>query len=257
MRISLAAMVCAALLAACGVADWSASAVLPTGTLRIGVDASNPPFAFPAETAPGYAGFEIDLAIRLAERLAVPYAFTGLSYDGLYDALAADRVDVVLAALPIDPARTGAVRFSPPYFNAGLVLVSDGLAGMEALPGNRLSFEYGSVAHGVALEWTRRVAPFTLIPRDTPQTALEAVRSGQAEAALVDAVSARLGIAASAGWQPRSVHVTDTLLAAATRADRPQVANLVDEAIDQLLVSGEIERMIEGWFEKTNQPPAP
>ncbi|MDZ4768969.1 MAG: ABC transporter substrate-binding protein [Chloroflexota bacterium] len=225
---------------------------LPTDALRVGIDASNPPFAFPNDgDDPPYAGFEIDLARALAIRLDVPLIFVGLGFDGLYDALAADRADVVIAALPIDPARLGAVNFSLPYFNAGWVLVSADptVRRMDDLAGKRLAFEYGAIGHALAIEWTRRIAPFTLLPRANPTDALALVTSAQADAALLDAVSARL-IVRDLDWGLSMSVVKDSLFAAATRADRRSVSAAIDQAMQALLSEGVIDALASRWFDE-------
>jgi ABC-type amino acid transport substrate-binding protein len=221
--------------------------ILPTPALRIGIDAANPPFAFHSET--GFEGLEIALGTAIADYLGVPVEWVSLGFDGLYDALAADRADVILAALPIDPARTGAVRYATPYFNAGLVLVSRSpdVTRMDDLAGQRLTFEYGSVAHAVALEWTRRIAPFALMPHASVYEALAAAYDSAADAALIDSVSARLAC--------RQHHlcltshaVSDVLFAPAIRIDRAPLANHIDRAVQALLREGVIQDLIEFWI---------
>jgi polar amino acid transport system substrate-binding protein len=221
--------------------------ILPTPALRIGIDPGNPPFAFHTET--GFDGFEISLGTAIAERLGVPVAWVSLGYDGLYDALAADRADVVIAALPIDPTRAGSVRYATAYFNAGLVLVtlSPDIARMDDLVSRRLAFEYGSIAHATALEWTRRIAPFTLLPQPSAHDALHAAQTGTADAALTDTVSARI---ACRQYNPclDSHPVSDILLAPAVRIDRPALADHIDRAVQMLLGEGIIEDLIEVWI---------
>ncbi|MBL8131151.1 MAG: amino acid ABC transporter substrate-binding protein [Anaerolineae bacterium] len=220
---------------------------LPTGVLRVGIDASNPPFAF--AVSEGYAGLEIDLSRMLADGLGAPLQLVGLGYDGLYDALSADRVDVIIAATPIDLKRSRTVSASPPYFNAGLMLIADHpLRSMEDLPGQTLAFEYGSVAHAVTLEWLRRVASYGLLPQETPDAALDTLRTGTAEAALVDAVSARLYLRGHEGWHPYAVYVTDVLYAVISRIDRPDLSWYVAEGMSSLLRDGEIETLIAKWL---------
>ncbi|MFN3761678.1 MAG: transporter substrate-binding domain-containing protein, partial [Anaerolineae bacterium] len=63
------------------------------------MDASYPPF----ESIDGegnLVGLDVDLGRELAARLGVEAHFVAnLSYDGLYDALTADQVDVLISAL--------------------------------------------------------------------------------------------------------------------------------------------------------------
>jgi ABC-type amino acid transport substrate-binding protein len=104
---------------------WPAPPLLPSGLLRVGVDPSYPPFAS-IDSAGQLQGLEIALAQALADELAVHVHYVVLGYDGLYDALATDRADVLVSALVVNPAFSAAVRYTTPYYDAGLRLVSAG-----------------------------------------------------------------------------------------------------------------------------------
>ncbi|MBN2470002.1 MAG: transporter substrate-binding domain-containing protein, partial [Anaerolineae bacterium] len=107
--------------------DWrsivpSSRPMLPEGILRVGVDASYPPFAVdPGDGA--LTGLDIDLARAVAEVMGVELRFINMGYDGLYDSLRANQADVLFSALRTDPLRTRDVRYSRSYFDAGQVLV--------------------------------------------------------------------------------------------------------------------------------------
>ena len=133
--------------------------LFPHSELRVGVDPSSPPFAAIGED--GLFGLEIDLAHELGTRIGLPVRFVALGYDGLYDALKTDQVDALIAGLTIDNTRLRDVHYSQPYFNAGLVLVSDNeIAQMKDLPGNRLAYEFGSEGDSEARTWLRRIFSF-------------------------------------------------------------------------------------------------
>jgi polar amino acid transport system substrate-binding protein len=223
------------------------SQLLANGVLRIGIDPSNPPFAMPGEN--GSIGFEIEVSRAIGDRLHIPIEFVGLGFDGLYDALAADHSDVIIANVPIDLTRTGAVNYSLPYYNAGLVLVSDGsITQMTDVADKQLAIEYGSVANALANEWLRRVKPFQPLPYEQPDFALDAVRLGDADTALVDSVSARMYLSAHDGWYGSFSHATDVLFSVASRADRGLIGVYINEAVESLLADGTIENLIGHWF---------
>jgi hypothetical protein len=77
------------------------------------MDASFPPFEF-WDGEGNLVGFDVDLGREIAARLGVRVEFVAnLSYDGLYDALAAEQVDVVISALYVDPTRMADFAYSP------------------------------------------------------------------------------------------------------------------------------------------------
>ena len=221
--------------------------LFPTGELRIGIDPSNPPFA--AATSDDLYGLDIDLSRELGKRLNLPVRFVYLGYDGLYDALKTDQVDALVAGLLIDLSRLNDVHYSQPYFNAGLVLVSDnGLARMEDLPGHSLAYEFGSEADTQARTWLRRILPFETRPYELARYALDAARLSQADAVLVDAVSAHLYLRDHADWQPTLNQVTDSLYAIATQSRRPEISVVVNQALQSIIDDGTLDTILKRWL---------
>lgn len=222
--------------------------LFPYHELRVGVDPSNPPFA--AFDGNGELfGAETDLARELGTRLGVPVRFVTLGYDGLYDALKADQVDALIAGLTIDLTRLEDVHYSQPYFNVGLMLVSDaGLTRMEDMPGHSLAYEFGSEADTEARTWLRRILPFETRPYETTGDALDAVRLGDADAALVDAVSARLYLRNYPAWNASLNAVTDNLYAIATQSRRPEISVVISEALQAMTDDGTLDALTRRWL---------
>lgn len=222
---------------------------MPTSVLRVGVDPSNPPFAF--YEGDQLAGFEIDLARRLGEQLELPVQFVVLGFDGLYDAIKTDQVDIMLATLTPDPTRTADVSYGAAYFDNGLVLVSDAanqIDHMEALAGEALAYAYGSAAHAEADRWLRRIAPFTALPYELPMYALDAVRLGNAPAALVSSIDARLYRREHTAWAANTAYVTHTPYVAAVRIDRGRLLDTLQQALVTLESNGQLDDLRKRWL---------
>jgi cystine transport system substrate-binding protein len=214
-------------LPACTRPDDTWNRVHETGVLHVGMDASFPPFETIAPDGT-LVGFDVDLARELAQRigpaLSAPREAEGptpsgvegievqfvanLPYDGLYDALAVGRVDVVISALVVNPARMADFAYSTPYFDAGQVLVvravgtgieghgPEPVEGMADLGGHTLAVEFGTQGDLEARKWARRLSDLTVVPYQTSAEALAAVAAGETDAALVDHVSALAAVAA-------------------------------------------------------------
>lgn len=223
--------------------------IFPHGELRIGVDASFPPFA--QVTGDQLAGLEVDIGRAIGERLAVPVRFVNLGFDGLYDALRVDRVDVLISALQPDEQRLNDVLYTLSYFDAGLVLVSAAnsqYSSMDTLPGASLAYEFGSVAEAVSRRWLRRIMPYETRPYELPEHALDAVRLGEADAALVDAVTARLYLSSHPNWSAQYEYVTSVRYVMAVRNDRGRVWAAVNTALESLIRDGTLAEVIERWL---------
>ncbi|HLV36792.1 MAG TPA: ABC transporter substrate-binding protein [Spirillospora sp.] len=222
--------------------------LFPTGEMRIAVDASNPPFA--VATADDLFGLEIDLGEALADHFGLPARFVNMSFDGLYDSLKADQADLVIAMLTIDPLRTGDVLYTRHYFDAGLVLVSPlerPIQSMRELAGHRLAYEFGSNADTLARRWLRRIHPFETAPYELPSYALDAVRFGHADAALVDAVSARLHLREHQ-WQAALHYVTNNWYPIAVPIDEVARWQALNRALQILDDNGTLDRIITKWL---------
>jgi ABC-type amino acid transport substrate-binding protein len=239
-------------LAACGSSADAWDRVQRSGVLRVGMDASFPPFEY-VDGGGNLVGFDVDLAREVAARLGVEAQFVAnLPYDGLYDALTAGRVDVVISALYVDPARAAGFAYSTAYFDAGQVLVVadgvEGVEGMEDLGQRMLAVEFGGEGDVVARAWARRLDGLVILPCQDADEALAKVAAGQAEAALVD----RLSALARAGGEEALVIVgplvTEEPYAAAVRRESQRLLQAVDEVLADLGADGTLARLRQRWF---------
>jgi polar amino acid transport system substrate-binding protein len=222
--------------------------LFPHGEMRVGVDASYAPFA--VATADDLFGLDIDLGWAIASRLGVRVRFVNMGFDGLYDSLKTDQVNVLISALVTDYSRTNEVLYTLPYYNAGLVLVSPTakpFTDYHQLQDARLALEFGSEADQLARRWGRRIT-FTSLPYELPRYALDSLRLDQAEAALVDATAARLYQREYLGWAVTSTQMTDTLYVMATRRDRGQTWDAINRVLAELLDDGTVEALIAKWL---------
>lgn len=221
----------------------------PYGEIRIGVDASYPPFA--VDNGVDLYGIDIELGEAIAAEIGFPVRFVNMGYDGIYDSLVADQVDVVISALLIDPSKTRDVKYTQGYYNAGLVLVSpvgDEIPDMYHLPNNSLAYEFGSAADAEMRIWARRIAEFETRPYEIPQYALDAVRVGDADAALVDATSYHLYRREHPEWEVVSTQITHAIYAIAVRHDRDETYETVTRALDAVMESGKLDGIFKRWL---------
>lgn len=225
------------------------AALLADGVLRVGVDASFPPFARDLNGA--LEGFDVDLAHALADKLGVRAQFVVISFDALYDAVVTDRVDVVISALVVNPARTQEVRYTRPYFDNGMVLVSpahDPIRETADLAGKTLAFEYGSEAETQARRWLRGIAEVVAMPYELPDYALDALRLGIAQSAVVENTTLRLYLRQHPTWQPAQLAVTKSEYAAAVRVDRLALWQALQDALNALFDDGTIDALLKKWL---------
>ncbi len=225
-----------------------------TGTLRVGLDPTYPPFE--VADADNVWGLDVDLANALAAELGLQAQFVYFGYDGLYDALLTKQVDVLISALVVDESRTRDFAFSEPYFNAGQILIvpeSEGkIADMADLNGRIVAVELGSQGHVEALNWQRKVPNLQILPTNSPDDALTAVLEQTAHAALTDAISGRLFLSQHPGLKRLPDPVTVEPFALVVRKEDGQLLQHLNEALETIQNNGQLEMITAQWLDQGN-----
>lgn len=238
-----------------------------TGEWRVAMDPSFPPFEMlDAEGRP--IGFDVDLASAIAARWGVAVRIESIGFDGLLDAVWAGKVDSVVSAMPLQPQFSRDVAFSPPYFEAGLVVVlppaDNGVAALEDLAGRRLAVEWGSEADVQARALRRRWPDLRILPKETVQAALEAVAAGEADAALADHVTAlqfigggeqaRLLTTVEADGSPGLFTLVSDPYVIVMPKRAPVLQEQVAAALQALAADGVLDALTEKWFGVGSSP---
>ncbi|HEY85195.1 MAG TPA: transporter substrate-binding domain-containing protein [Chloroflexi bacterium] len=205
------------------------------GALRVGLDASFPPFESLDENGQ-VVGLDADLARAIADDLGVELEFVNIGFDGLYDALLIKRVDMLLSGLPVDPYRSRDVAYSTNYFNAGQVLVTrrDDIQLVDDLMGQTVAVEWGSLADMEARRLQKTIPNLQINPQPDAQSAL------QFDIAIVD------GVTALGNQQMRIVkYLSDEWYAAAVSVENSALLAEINKTLARMQESGEMERLQE------------
>jgi ABC-type amino acid transport substrate-binding protein len=220
------------------------------GMMRIGMDASYPPFENIDEEG-NLIGYDVDLAHELARRFGVDVDFVIISFDGLYDALLVERIDVIISALPFDIRLTEDVVYSYSYFNAGQVLVlrndQEGIESADDLTGRKVGVELGSMGDVEARQLLRSM-DFELLLYRTPEEALTMLKEGEAEAAIMDVISTYQFIREQGGVRIVGPPMTDDPYVIAVPLNSPILQERINEAILELSASGFLDQLRMEWF---------
>jgi polar amino acid transport system substrate-binding protein len=234
-------------------ADRSLERIFAQGVMRVGMDPSFPPFENVHGETGAIEGLDVDLAWALGKELGdVRPEFVSIGFDGLYDALWARRVDLLISALPVDPLLTEDVAYSRPYFNAGLrVLVRADLPevrAVEDLAGRRLGVEWGSEGDLKGRELRQRLAGLELVPYVSAEEAFSALEKGEVDALLLEGVAALQYASRSPTVVLLDVLLTDQPYAVAVHPKDRALLRAVNQALERLEEKGTLRALQEKWF---------
>ena len=242
-------------------ADRRWGLVQARGGLRVGIDPSDRLFSY--FTAEGWQGFDADLSRELARRLGLQLWVEPVGYDGFYDALRVDRIDVAISARAADPAQStdiafsvavdtaGNVAFSASYFEAGLTLVSRCDSPRDTptcLRRTRLAVALGGGADRLARRWVAATAGLERVPVANDIDALKALEDS-ADAALVDPVAAWSALRArDADPSHKTFVVEPNGFVIAVRRDDAVTLSRVNAALAAMRTDGTLDRLAEKWL---------
>ncbi|HNT78314.1 MAG TPA: ABC transporter substrate-binding protein [Anaerolineae bacterium] len=238
-------------ISACDSNSSAITRIQESGVLRVAMDPSLAPFEF-VDSAGNPAGFDVDLARQIGERLGVDVHFVTTGYDGLYDTLTVGNADIIISALYPDPNRTQSFAFSPPYLQAGEILVvrqDSTINGVVDLAGKQVIVVYGTQAHMLAQQWQRTLTPPPeLLPGDAPETILGVLAAGYADAVLIDNISAQIHLRNISGLRIIGSPVEDApYVIAARMKDRDLIEN-IGAILAEMHSDGTMDALLERWL---------
>jgi ABC-type amino acid transport substrate-binding protein len=116
------------------------------------------------------------------------------------------------------------------------------------LAGKKVGVEWGSEGDVVGRRLQKKIEDLSLENYMTSQDVLSALKEGQVEAAIVDAVSAYEFIAAEGDVQVVGDPLTDELYVIAVRLDSPLLLRAINEALVEMREDNTLDRLQEKWF---------
>ena len=102
--------------------DNTAAAATDGGTLRMGTNATFPPYEFVGDDG-SVQGIDADIAAAIADKLGMKVEITDMEFDSLIPALQSDTIDVALAGMTVTSERQESVDFSDSYAKGVQVII--------------------------------------------------------------------------------------------------------------------------------------
>jgi len=226
------------------------------GTLTVLSAYPDPPFDIMKD---GVAtGFDIELMRAVCSRLSFelrPRPYTGEDFNGIFTELVQGKCDVVISGTTITPERAALVRFSRPYleFNQGIAVnrrLTPHVTSTEDLRGLTAGIQQGNTSDIVARHLLAQgaIAAIRYYPYHGINTALDDLEAGR--------IGLVIKLFPVISWltreRPDLVVVmqmpTHERLGIAYAAERADLCDAVDAAIEALRENGEFAKLQAAWL---------
>lgn len=230
-----------------GLAQSGLERVRKNGELRIGTDATYPPF----ETAEGgqFTGFDIDLGNAIAREVGVKPRWINSSFDGIFPALQNGTFDAVMSSVTITPERSATMLFSDPYYDSGQLIVVNqdrqGISTPDDLKGKTVGVQINTTAqYDLEKREGVKVAKYNTI-----DLALLDLRNRRIDAVVIDAPVAKYMIFQSfRDLKTVGRRFTDEKFGVAIGLDSDDLRLEINKALKKIKETGEYDRIHEKWF---------
>lgn len=160
--------------------------------LTVGIDISFPPFGLVENNSA--QGIDAAIGHELGQEFEVAVRYVPVNFDGMYDTLMTGGVDILIAAVRPEPARSAVFRYTSPYFDGGYVLLGYGDVPSEFgdIPQDvSVAVPFASTGAGLAQSALQtHDANFQLLESLSVDDVISAVGKGEADYAVLDSISA-------------------------------------------------------------------
>ena len=223
--------------------------VMEAGVMRVANPQTSPPYSFRDEND-DLAGFDVDLANDIGERIGVEIEFIQGTFDTFIPGLDTDRWDIVIAGMSITPEREEAADFSIPYRVASVTVFLNGdddaeIGDLEDLAGRSIAVLAGSSD----VERAESVPDAELQTYENATLALTDLGLGRVDSYIG---SRPVGLYAAEA-SDLNVRATDVELATerngmAIKQGEDELKAEVDRLVREMLDDGTIAELSQKWF---------
>ncbi|MFC5430980.1 ABC transporter substrate-binding protein [Paraburkholderia denitrificans] len=228
-------------------------------TVRIGVDASYPPFESKAPNGE-IVGFDVDLTKALCARMNVKCVWVQSDLDGIIGALKARKFDAIVSSLSVTDQRRQQIDYSDKMFDAPARMIaktgSPLLPTAASLKGKNVGVEQGSTQEAYAKAYW---APkgINVVSYQNQDQVYQDLMSGRLDATLQDEVQADFGFLKTArgksfAWAGPAVEDPKTIgdgTAIGLSKQDPELKAKFNAALAAIHKDGTFDRIAKQYFD--------
>ena len=227
--------------------DSTTSTSADGGTLRMGTNATFPPYEFVGDDG-NVQGIDADIAAAIADKLGMKLEITDMEFDSLIPALQSDTIDVALAGMTVTPDRQENVDFSDSYAKGvQVIIVKDGsdIASPDDLEGKSIGVQTGTTGDIYCTDdyGQENVKQFNNGP-----LAVAALVNGQIDCVVIDQEPAKNYVAANSGLKILDTAYADEDYAIAIKKGNTELLDKVNGALKELKDDGTLQSIVDQYI---------
>lgn len=245
------------LLTGCGGEQSTGSSAASSGkkVIKVGMDASYPPFGSQDQDSQDYVGFDVDIIRAIAKEEGFEVEISNRSFDGLIPALQSKDIDLAINDITITEERAKNVDFSKPYYIAGLGVVvkadNDSIHDAKDLEGKTLGVSIGSTGEEAA----RKIPNANVRVFNAINEAFLEAQNGGVDAVVNDIPTNEYYVSHAQNQKVRTAELALTKedLGIAVLKGNHELLTKIDDGLAKIKSNGEFSKIYQKWFGK--EPP--
>ncbi|MBI3872732.1 MAG: basic amino acid ABC transporter substrate-binding protein [candidate division Zixibacteria bacterium] len=219
-----------------------------TGVLRVGTDATYPPFEW-IDTASGQPeGFDIDLVHEICRELGCAPEFVVVPFDGIIAGLVSSKYEMIASTFTITPERAQQVAFSDPYYDGGQAIavpVSDTrIHSVEDLKGGRVGVQLGTTGERRA----NQIPDVKVMAFESIGAAFIDMENGHLDAVINDLPTTELIIRQRRFARIVGPTLTSENYGFAVRLHDKELVTAINRALEKIKSDGRFQTIRDRWF---------
>ena len=233
----------------CGIEPESGlSRIKQTGSLRVGTDATYPPFETVDTETGKIVGFDIDLINEICRELQCSPEYIITPFDGIVAGLNTGKYDLIASSFTITEERAAQVAFSDPYYDAGqavaVPIYDTTILSVHDLTGKSIGVQLGTTGERRA----HQIPGVRVVPFESISAAFIDMETGRLDAVINDRPTTEMLIR----QRGSAKIVGETLTAeeygfAVRRRDR-ELLEAINTAMDAIKADGRYQIISDRWF---------
>ncbi len=222
--------------------------VISEGVLRIGTDATYPPFETKDIHTGKLVGFDIDLISSICDEIGVKPKFIVTPFDGIIPGLLEHKYEVIISAMTITGEREKVVAFSDPYYYASQVIAvrtdRRDIKGVDDLKGAKIGVQLGTTGEIVA----KRIPDAEVISFDNIGAAFLDLENSHIDAVINDEPTTKRIIALKGGAKIVGKPLTSERYGIAVCPTDKRLLLRINSVLSMMRISGKLRELQDKWF---------